>query len=687
MKRKLKYDKIYQKVGLNMNNKNVLLCTAMLTTIWEKHHKDNIDMVSPFVIYILSELYSNDMTTPIDQLKVLEYLDKDYGFSNFPVAVLIKIFNRLTKDDKLKKEDGKYYLKANLENERKTFESNKINSQKLVDDFLKGLSAYLKENCKSCKSITVEQCNNYFINFLEKNGYGITKDRTNIKFVLKTEDNPTDYYIAKYISELSENGDKAINMAITKIIDGLYISKVIYFDYEADIEISSKLKDSVFYFDTGIMLQVLGLKTTAENLQGKYLLESILSMNGSVKCFEHVLQEVDSIIVSYINCKFIRKRPMWRTLEHFDENSYTKALVESFRTRLRSKIGSLKIEIVDTPDYGDIEKNLKNGEVQQYIDEDGLAQFLENKIQYKNKEDSEQLSNDVKSIASIFILRKGKKCHIFEKSKAIFLTNNKDLTYFTNSYLGELREDNVPPIMNDIDCAAILWLKTYSLNAKSRTYPKLQLIQNAVLALEPNSEFIHEFTRVVDLYEKEEKISCEEADLLRNDFHIKRDIMAETEGCVSKIEDTFEYCKDRYLTKFTKELNEKAAVERKAIYRKLEEKEEEDRATKERISKYADEVSAKKADRLNKALNIILGIAFLIMVYFCIKLNFDGINFEFSIEGGFSVLIIILSIIDMISPRMKNIQKIKNKKVKEYSDNIRQKIIKQQMELNPKVFK
>ena len=56
-----------------MSKDNALISTAVLTAIWDESHKDNIELIKPFVLEIINKSYSInqelDETYIIDQMR------------------------------------------------------------------------------------------------------------------------------------------------------------------------------------------------------------------------------------------------------------------------------------------------------------------------------------------------------------------------------------------------------------------------------------------------------------------------------------------------------------------------------------------------------------------------------------------------------------------------------------------
>ncbi|MCQ2470978.1 MAG: hypothetical protein MJ147_02970 [Clostridia bacterium] len=93
-------------------SKNLLVSVAMLTTFWEKEQKDNIELLLPFFKYSIYKV--NTLGDIIDIEKTISFFKTEFGYSEFPLAVALKVCDRLCKSC-LKKEKNKYILQKNLD--------------------------------------------------------------------------------------------------------------------------------------------------------------------------------------------------------------------------------------------------------------------------------------------------------------------------------------------------------------------------------------------------------------------------------------------------------------------------------------------------------------------------------------------------------------------------------------------
>ena len=130
---------------IRMEKSNVLIGTAMLTAIWDQPHKDNLELLKPFIVYLVGK--NTSIQSEINIIKIINEMDVEFGFSNIPKAVIEKIFNRMKK--MIIKKDRKYYLIKDLSEDVKKFDDNKNQIQDESDKVINNLMEYLKESNKN----------------------------------------------------------------------------------------------------------------------------------------------------------------------------------------------------------------------------------------------------------------------------------------------------------------------------------------------------------------------------------------------------------------------------------------------------------------------------------------------------------------------------------------------------------
>ena len=470
---------------IKMENSNALIGTAMLTAIWDQTHKDNLELLKPFITYLVGKNAS--IQDEINITKIINEMDEEFGFPNIPKAVIEKIFNRMKKI--IIRNDKKYYLIKDLSEEVKKFDENKNQIQDESDKVINNLMEYLKSSNKNFNKITIEETKKLLYIFFEKNGFITLENIESLKNIGEYKTDQANYYIAKFILDENKNNTRVFN-SIYKIVCGFMLANTIYIQVENDNKAS--LKNLNCYLDTPILLNLLELKTEEQNGSAKLLVELLEKKQARIKCFEHNYNEVYSIIYAY---KENIGKYRDKTLEGLDKKNYTYSDVERLLDNLKSLLKKKHVDVEEKPSYEDYSA---------VIDEQGLEDYLKEKYKDRIEKKEKVLGPDIDSISAISRLRKGKYVKKLEESKAIFVTNNYDLIKYSNLFLNKKEFGEISYSISDVELTTILWLKTFKTNPD---LPKFKLIENARLALEPSNQIMERFKDVIEKMKEEELIN------------------------------------------------------------------------------------------------------------------------------------------------------------------------------------
>ncbi len=497
-----------------MDNKNVLTNSAILTAIWDETQKDNLELIKPFVEFLIGENYK--LGDKIDNNNIIKQMDEKFSFVKFPETILIKVYGRLKHI--VERKSGEYYLKNDISNTCKKFKERQTKLQEESEKVINSLENYLKEVNTKFKNIDSQETTILFTIFLEKMGFislENIKEYENKENYKKDQNN---FYIAKFIINEFEN-ETIISKYIEKIISGFMLANAIYMQVESDNKETLKKVD--IYLDAPLLLNVLNFKTSSQNEAGNLLMQLLKEKKANIFCFRHNFDEVYSILDNYKNnISTIREK----TLEQLDIDRYTKSDVDRVMNQLELMLSNRGIIVKETPEY------IKNGNnYEGVIDEKKLTDFLmENYADNKERIEG-VVERDVKSIAAIGRIRKDRICKKIEDCKAIFVTTNYNLVEYAENCLEQKKYEEIGFLITDIELITILWLKSFKTNPD---LPKLKLIENARASLELTSTMMKRVQDVIEKMEKEGTIN--QADIVSSNIqelnYYKKEIMERIDG-------------------------------------------------------------------------------------------------------------------------------------------------------------
>ena len=641
-----------------MENSNALIGTAMLTAIWDQTHKDNLELLKPFIVYLVGK--NTSLQDEIDINKIINEMDQEFGFPNIPKAVIEKIFNRMKKI--IIKNNKKNYLIKDLSEEVKKFDENKNIIQDESDKVIRNLTEYLKESNKNFSKITLEETKKLLYLFFEKNGFITIENIENLKNVGEYKTDQANYYIAKFILDENDNNTRVFN-SIYKIVCGFMLANTIYIQVENDNRASLKNLDC--YLDTPILLNLLELKTEEQNNSAKSLVELLEKKHAKIKCFEHNYKEVYDIIYAY---KGNIGKYKEKTLEGLDKKKYTNSDVERILDNLKSLFKKKHVEIIAKPNYEDYKA---------VIDEQGLEEYLKEKYTDTIEKKEKVIGPDVDSISAISRLRRGKCATKLEESEAVFVTNNYDLIKYSNSFLNKKEFGEISYSISDVELTTILWLKTFKTNPD---FPKFKLIENARLALEPSIQIMERFKDVIDKMKEEELIN--DTDVLENlktNLYYKVELMEKIEADGDNI--TNEVVRG-IIDKQTENLQSQLDVANEKINQLEHEKqlnERKKRNTRKLIEKDCFDKANKISKIIGQILKVLVYLIFFIIIGYCTYITYRDIIIEKNTISFATIvlfLIAVLGLIDMSFSKLNIIIKIINKKQNSIQELLYNKLLK-----------
>lgn len=614
---------------------NILISTSMLSSIWEKKRKDTIDLLLPFLSYIIAK--NTVIEKAIDINLITENFKKEFGYSDIPINVISQMLTRLTKEKTLKRKDKNFFLIKDLSDFVKNFDKQKTESKKETLIVIESLGKFFEENYKKINADILEK---ELVSFFAKKGTTIFKNIDVLELDI-AKGNEFSFFIGQFILKESKNNSFVFDCLI-KMLEGFFISTVIFLQPENNNIAKSKFKDVTFYLDTRLILNLLRCHSKEEKDAILELIHTLKSNGAKVCCFEHNIKETKEVLLQYKN-SIITKNISESTLDGLDEQHYSSEDVNRIFLNIDKRIKVLDIDIVPTPEYINIKKEY-------LINETKLEEYLKSSSRkvrdYANK-------IDVQSISAICRLRNGNKSNLIENSKAIFVTTSKRLTVLINKNkdLEHIFSNSFFPIITDIDLSAIVWIKNFSIN---KDYPKLKLIENARLSVEPSTDLINIFFDKLDKIKQEGMITEDEAFILKTDIYAKRNsLMEKTHGNERNLTDeTICQIKEEVLNRYTsKKVNEKEREINNKI--ELEKKETIKRITQDIKNKGI--IAYSKREKKLKYLRNALYTIFLLLFIYC-SINVI-INAKINIYQIIILSISLLQFIDFINPKFKYINK------------------------------
>lgn len=480
--------------------KDFITSNAMLSAYLSKNNDDCLDLMSHFVLYLLPNVGEY-----VDCSEISSELKLCFGFDNILENVIIRIIQRIyKKKEYLRKEKDKYFVKKQYDRDK--FESKRFEISNRIDDLSKKLSEFIEDNNYE-SNVTTEKAKEYITVFLRTYNYCFDKIIEYKKITVDSQANRSNFWVARFIIFVYEKDVNTFN-SFLEIVKGSLAAKAVAFWGGEKVEERKKLKNTDFYFDTRLLINIMEFGEENENKATLQLKDLIEKNGGRVKTFETYVEEFRGILTKYIKSP---KDRLGLSLDALRKGGYSLEYIRQIKESLESHLKQRNVEIVYRPDASiPIEKlDWPVGIME-------LKKYLSDYVTYKEGERGQKsLDNDANTLEAISIIRyelRGKTS--IEDCRAIFVTKNLDLIYAAHKYFQDNQMGHgIELVVSDVELTAWLWLN-YCRN--NNIVPELNLLENAYTACYPTSAVIQEFQKNIDIMRQENKLTEEQAAVIRS---------------------------------------------------------------------------------------------------------------------------------------------------------------------------
>ena len=253
-----------------------------------------------------------------------------------------------------------------------------------------------------------------------------------------------------------------------------------------------------FYFDTKLLLRLMGCAWSEAVVSAKELVELIQKGGGRIYYFPHTFKEITKALKraeEYAkNRETAPDKEMTYYLQH---GNVSAATLHAKRLSAQQELQSYGI--LQHPMFEwDENDRLKFG-----LDSSDMYIFIRRK---QPNWDSITIDNDVASIREVHMLRRGNYQDYYGMSERlpVFVTTNTRLTKLVLKYGQKRKNDkhiqdwsiNRLPLITDVRLTCRLWDPSQS----GQDYPLLQLAANAMAAQQPTPEYFSKLKQTVESF-------------------------------------------------------------------------------------------------------------------------------------------------------------------------------------------
>lgn len=487
------------------NTTNTLSSLAMLKVSIDSG-KDYLEYLRPYVIQVLVESPPDVVT----DATVSEKLRSICGLE-IPHRTVHVVLQRLAKDGYLNRAYGVYNVVKELP--AKNNSAARADAGRHIGAVTHSLVQFAKQSAD--RDITDEVATECLIVFLSQ--FSIPCLKSYLRgTTLPNVNGHSDWQVtlvSQFINDLTSKPE--LFDSFMKLVQGHMLANALLCpDLNA---VSKSYKDVVFFFDTPLLIQFLGLEGKEEKQAIDEVIGLVQHLDGTIACFSHTLEELVNVILN--SAEFVDSLHGRGTIvAEARKSGTTKSDLILIAQNATDILGAAKIAVYQTPPY--------DSKTYQFeISEEVFASVLREEVNYHNPKAKDY---DIKSVRSVYVLRRGLLPFSIEKARAVLVTNNSGFSKAAYEYGKTIEQSReVSTVITDFSLANTAWLKA-PLGAPS--LPRKEVLAFAYAALRPTNEF---WNKVLDEAEKLEatgKISSRDHQLLRSSHHVQSELMKLTLG-------------------------------------------------------------------------------------------------------------------------------------------------------------
>ena len=556
-----------------------LVSLAYLKVLWDKEKKNILDLYIPFLVEVFIKKNITEFSE--DEIgKIKEFLQEEFGL-RIPHHPVVSLLNRAKKRGILEKKEHKYHV---IESKLTKFRGKFVDAERSIQELIAKIENYTKRNFPT-QQITREEIQKTLIDFLAQFEYQLVLDPTSIDLPKLSKKGKRELFILGNAIQAFYREDHHAWELFQSLVIGNILSKLLLYDQNL---LKAKYKGLNIYLDTKIIFRLMGVE--GEELKNAYqnFIDELKKHGAKIWVFQHTYDEMMVILegcYQWIDNPGYDPSKASLVLRYFKEKGYHQSDVELFKAKIMEKMEKMGVRIADSPSidprYQIDETKLKNVIIEVY----------QANPRFEPLEKEYTIERDIRSISSIYQLRRDNKPFNLRRAKHIFITSNIGLAYaVTKFHKEEYSNDqfSIPPCVTDTFLGTVTWLNDPE---KVEKITPMSILSLSIGAAMPSRDFIEKWQQEIrKLYEKG-NITEDDYILLR-DSQLARELLDEKtlgdpELITSKTAmEILEEIKHEAMRKYKeeKERHEKTMEELKSLKEKERKRKKE---LKRRASRYA----------------------------------------------------------------------------------------------------
>lgn len=495
----------YEPRMTTMNNSVTLSSLAMLKVSIDGG-KDYLEYLRPYVIQVLID----SPPAVVSDTTIAKNLRSICGLE-IPCRTVQVVLQRLAKDGYLRRSNGIYDIVREFPVKNNT--AAKVDVERHIAAVIKSLVQFAKQSAQ--REITDEVATDCLIAFLSQ--FSIPCLSSYLRgTTLPDVNGDSDWQVilvSQFVNDLISKPD--LFESFMKLVKGNMLANALLCP---DLKsVSKSYKEVIFYFDTPLLIQFLCLEGREKKQSIDELIRLVQNLKGTIACFSHTFEELVNAIrnsADYVDSP----RGRGTIVEEARKSKTTKSDLILIAQNASDLLREANIVIHPTPPYDSKTNKFE-------ISEEIFASVLREEVNYHNPKAKEY---DIKSVRSIYILRRGLHPFSVEKARAVLVTSNSGFSKAAYEYGIKFEQSQeVSTVITDFSLANTAWLKAPQ---GAPSLPRKEVLAFAYAALRPTTEFWNKVLDEADKLQASGKISSRDHQLLRSSHHVQSELMKLTLG-------------------------------------------------------------------------------------------------------------------------------------------------------------
>ena len=459
-------------------------------------NRDYLDYLRPFVLQVLAEQEFYPITTSDVERKILQR----FGLV-IPQRTVEIVLKRVIRDPRrfLERRNRRYYRTAEIPDPGLV--ARQVELERHINSVLNGLREFSRATHNPI--MTDDEAIKAICTFLEE--FDIACLRTDLRGTALPElTNVVHSHIilvGTYVEHISRVSPERFS-SFSSLVQGHMLANALTCP---DLKDAPRLYRNVtFYFDTPLLIQLLGYEGTRKQEAVKELITLVARSDGVIAAFEHSVQEVRTVLNSAV---LDLRRGNWDVprsgiVVHARRRGVSASDLQLSINKVPSRLSARGIAQYNSQETSGEWESERLREFEHVLDQS---------VPYRSQISREL---DIHSVLTIYRLRDKKITHTIEEAKAVLVTSNSALADAAAKFAAKPSvRGRIPSVITDFALANSAWLKS---PIDSSQIPKTQLLALSYAALQPSPSLLKRYLDQIGKLEASGDMDVRDLQLLRD---------------------------------------------------------------------------------------------------------------------------------------------------------------------------